>query len=742
MLHVQTRPAHSAGRAACDAAFSPASRAEQDPPALAALLDELCAAPGSSRESEPLRRLRAHHQSRPRGHAGIAERRPPHSGGRWAGREAGIETELCWRGNLLVWSQGGLVRRTFTFEEDVAQACWAWIDTARADGSELPAAAAAAAGPSKPTPAHTVLQTRHAISPAQRQLRRTPASAFEEAPSVSRALCICLRRSLVLHFPATGAQHIVAIGFLAERMFPASVGLVINRASERDDQTLTERSSATNGVAQMPLRGKKRLSDGAEDEDVENASIASRLEAHGMGAEGDGAQPGDTESPLPSLFYLRRCSDEPGAVTRVQRITQRVGAAAAPAQATTVHGPTCEFNELDERVVFVSDTSRGREAPHALIVTANHRRKCVRIYAFAHSARPFRVGASEAAQRLTTVAESGPSQASAPSQMQTPAAPGIGRGRPPPRKSARKEAERRISNSQPRRYSSGVGMHSLGRNGVGNSSQYGDELVDVLDAGHDSMLLSDDTGMRTSRVPSGPAAGTRLRRMSQAAGAAGTSTARTPHSQRVASRQSQGGAPATAARSSRASASQPARLSELGAIAGELENDGFSAPLPTLASQREHIFMPGPSASATYHKKAARAETHVDSVLSSQAFASMALLEEIDVPELDRCGRLGRDLLRVLLTAVTQPRSVHGRQRVLPRQLPERSEPFLRAHSPCSKASRPRALHRRRRSQCLGNTYDARALACAGVGRACCPRSRASCHYWRPACRLASHRRC
>jgi hypothetical protein len=623
--------------------------------------------------------------------------------------------------------------RTFTFEEDVAQACWAWIDTARIDGSEP----AASAGPSKPTPAHTVLQTRNAISPAQRQLRRTPASAAEEAPQVSRALCVCLRRSLVLHFPATGAQHVVAIGFLAERMFPASVGLVIDRASERDDQTLTERS--TNGAVQTPLRGKKRLSDGTEDDDLENASIASRLEAHGMGAEGDGAHPGDAESPLPSLFYLRRCNDEPGAVTRVQRITQ------AGDDTATVHGPASEFNELDERVVFVADTSRGREAPHPLIVTANHRRKCVRIYAFAHSAKPLQVGASDAAQRLTTVAESGPSQASGPSQlqsqMQTPAPPGIGRGRPPPRKSARKEAERRISGSQPRRYSSGVSMHSIARNGVGNSSQYGDELVDMLDAGHDSMLLSDDVGMRSSRVPSGPAAGTRLRRASHAVGAAGPSTARTPHGQRVASRQSQGGAPTTAARPSRTSMSQPARLSELGTIPGELENEGFSAPLPTLASQREHIFMPGPSASSTYHKKTAHPETHPDSVLFSQAFASMALLEEIDVPELDRWVCLGGKALPALLTPLTQSRVVDGRERVLSRQLSERGEPLLRARSRRAEAARSRAL-RRRRPQRFGDAHDTRAGICACCIRARCPRSCPDRLHRRSARGCSPHRCC
>lgn len=105
------------------------------------------------------------------------------------------EVELYWNDNRLIWSVAGIAVRTFSFEESVRYACWAWFDMQETKG------------------------------------RKT-----------QRALCIFLQSSMIIHFPHTGNEYVKRLDFEVMKVVVLDVGILVQRRSEREDRKRHERS--------------------------------------------------------------------------------------------------------------------------------------------------------------------------------------------------------------------------------------------------------------------------------------------------------------------------------------------------------------------------------------------------------------------------------------------------------------------------------------------------------------------
>jgi anaphase-promoting complex subunit 1 len=126
------------------------------------------------------------------------------------GYEEVLTTEQC-----VVWSRGGVIRKTFSFDvekEKVQQAIFTWF-------------------PSDDDISHVHYKaSQHDTSPnaAKRQrLSSSPATSSSQN-GLSRALVIFLKHQAHIYF-LSGASHVINLHFEVERAFPAPRGLIVQR---------------------------------------------------------------------------------------------------------------------------------------------------------------------------------------------------------------------------------------------------------------------------------------------------------------------------------------------------------------------------------------------------------------------------------------------------------------------------------------------------------------------------------
>ncbi|SPO36765.1 related to negative regulator of mitosis [Pseudozyma flocculosa] len=410
-------------------------------------------------------------------------------------------TELCWRDGVLTWSRGCKVVRTFTFPEPILQAFWTWMEVdspdpiERAPGKRPSSAAAPRSPADQQVAARTLLRTRGAFSALQRHRSHQSASGATnrdglrashdpESAHLERTLCIFFQQGLLLHIPRRGEEHRIDLPFRPARAFPMPVGLFIQRQTENEDVEIADRlqrqhrrfddhrdaSSSASGMGypfpnvaasmldpQTPDFGPYMPSGGDMDMDMDID-------------EDDEDQLASTI--LPMAFHLRRPFDELAQVDRYPQISESVNTSGGSDGAHFVHGPATPFTDVDEAIVFVSQCTE--QSPLPVLVTASHRTRSIRIYAFSETpTRPMSTsiilssrlaagtqgssdlpGSQSIDMKLDLVAaqdssSAGPSTTARPDETgvdpQSSLARGIGRGLPSTRKSGRIELERRSS---------------------------------------------------------------------------------------------------------------------------------------------------------------------------------------------------------------------------------------------------------------------------------------------------------
>lgn len=315
-------------------------------------LSRLIPQPGSSAESTQLRRLREI-QERTQEHDNASgstsnisimnigatstqlDRRRQHVTRERESDGVVVETELYWSGKKLVWSRGGVIVRAFSYEEEVKCACWAWMDSEptwerpspTGKGSTIRSKGVAKAKKTELDPISDVGQGF-----GKDEVRKVKSVSRK----VFRALCVFMPSCLVIYHPHSGQEYIKRLDLEVLNVFPLKVGLLIQRSTEAED--------------------RKRF-------------LQARQGVFGA------------DPPLSTLFYLRRPYDELKATECVEgiRFARTKGKRVAAKVKQGSKGQT--FNEVDERVILVSDSP-------SILVSASLQSSCLRIYAYAHDRVP------------------------------------------------------------------------------------------------------------------------------------------------------------------------------------------------------------------------------------------------------------------------------------------------------------------------------------------------------------------
>lgn len=563
------------------------------------------------------------------------------------------ETELYWQGTTLVWSRGASVVRTFTFDENVNQACWAWLDLGCADrpqrlgkltnteGLNGQSDLASMAGAGSPNPLHATQASSTPFSPAQRQMRvRTSPQAdagMVNDAKLERALCVFLERVLVIYLPFSGDEHTLPLPFKLKQAMPMTVGLLIQRDTETGDLKLASETVSD------PNRGPTIL---AELTELQNAD--------GPATEQEGAPTAEVAQPLPTVFSLRRPFDEFRPVSRVAQISQETssvrdsavdahGSNSPPERTRTLlHGNPSHMSDVEEVIVFVADGSP--IAPLPVIVSVNVPARCVRIYAYADGSGEVASVPLAAAAELSPTEEISQSARGGESQVSqmgldltgfaSASTRAIGRGRPPPRKSARLEMQRRTSGfgaasgrDRSKRISSmhGGDLRIVSRqeapDGPAGSSQYRDDMADFVE-GLTRPPDQEEAGNASVR-PSG--ASTRARRPSD-----NLHRTRTPYGPpRTVSRQPSTAArqPSTAARG-RPSVSRPDM---------SMNYDPMSLGMGSATQPARAAFDLRMQEAQFSSAEADGERLNMDGLADTNQYAAhVSILEDIEIPELDR----------------------------------------------------------------------------------------------------------
>ncbi|PWN41148.1 hypothetical protein IE81DRAFT_367710 [Ceraceosorus guamensis] len=521
------------------------------------------------------------------------------SGGRFHSREVSegkvVQTELVWKGKRLVWSAGGRLVRQFTYDDEVLQACWAWMNTADqqvAHEGLWPSSDGKGRDQTENQTASSGSGLLGAVddllSPAQKQFRKVPPQrkAANTLRQCQRALCVFMPSTLLLYFPDTGAQQTVAVPFELRAVFPARTGLFITREQEKEDER----------------RAKRARADAASSRSTD-------------------------EQPLASLFYISRLFQEWVPVEK--------------------HGDaSSSFNELNEEVIFVGaeDTPSGQSWPMLVTVSREHHR--VRIYSYHVALRPRvelmdasdngvpgKLDGSAGATSAAANTSQRPSYTRAPSSradltfQQSHASIGQGRPSQAPQSQAR-ASQASIGQGRPstRARLSSIRVPSRAR---GSSQRVTEDLVGLLNGPGNSVggppngqpsLLPDAVG--TTFSAGGPAANTRLRRASQTQHAMEMSVAaRTPFTnQRTTSRQVSSRVSVSRGRSSINST----RQADVSALL-DLGNQSDAAPAISTQTQRQTLL---PTAPRPPREEAYESEYPTER-------ACVALLDEIPLDHWD-----------------------------------------------------------------------------------------------------------
>ncbi|PWN26158.1 hypothetical protein BDZ90DRAFT_280697 [Jaminaea rosea] len=198
--------------------------------------------PGAASESPILQRLR-----RIEARAATLSPKETHEGRAICG-----DDELAWRDRSLLWSRGGQVMRSFTFQQDVVQACWAKMGPSgrrqrnrrRSHGSDSEG------------------EHRSSFSAAQRRMRASwvggnesanPASSSSSStPSNSRQLVVILSDSFWIYYPSSGHEYTTAKNFKLAHAWPATSGVFLQRSLEAEDHRPAQSSHAFDAAPQLP----------------------------------------------------------------------------------------------------------------------------------------------------------------------------------------------------------------------------------------------------------------------------------------------------------------------------------------------------------------------------------------------------------------------------------------------------------------------------------------------------------
>ncbi|UZJ54224.1 hypothetical protein CBS101457_003544 [Exobasidium rhododendri] len=311
--------------------------------------------PGSSLEYTQLRRLRALlHKGENRFSADLSSNsskafegshldRRRQSITREKGKDGKIiETELYWSATRLIWSRGGIVVRSFSYEEEVKCACWAWMDSDSTwEATEAPAHVRSSDRRNVASTSNLPVkeEKNNSISRLQETFRQTAFVKNKRLDSrkLFRALCVFLPSCLVIYHPHSGKEFIKRVDMEVCNVYPLKRGILIQRKTEVEDR-----------------KRAKMIKEGNTSADL----------------------------PLPTLFYLRRPYDELKGMSSVKslRFTRK---GSNLLSASVRKGEIAQsFNEVEEEVIFVS------VVPPVMVSLS---RKCssLRIYAYGHDRSPF-----------------------------------------------------------------------------------------------------------------------------------------------------------------------------------------------------------------------------------------------------------------------------------------------------------------------------------------------------------------
>lgn len=210
-------------------------------------LDPFLPAQDSAQESTVLKRLRA-----------MAARSQAFSYpqyGHFVSQESQGLTELSWHANRLVWRRASHVIRTFSFDETITAACWAWMGDEEPEQifSSPSSSPSPALGkqPQKPTPNPSLDDTQSSF--AQPQLAfRSHLSGSSSSPqrlqtqSITsskrqRALVVALHTTLYILYPSLGHEFTLLKDFKLRTLIPApSFGILLQRCPEPDDTRIAQ----------------------------------------------------------------------------------------------------------------------------------------------------------------------------------------------------------------------------------------------------------------------------------------------------------------------------------------------------------------------------------------------------------------------------------------------------------------------------------------------------------------------
>ncbi|TKY86002.1 hypothetical protein EX895_004827 [Sporisorium graminicola] len=266
-----------------------------------------------------------------------------------SGHHASAHDELRWQDNLLTWTRGSTLVRTFSFSSPVLQSFWTLFSMTSPDTIQ--------------------------IAPG-----KTRANQHSNAPV--RALCVFFEQAVHIHFPGIGEQVDMDLPFRFSKAFPAPVGFLIQRQIESEDERIASRLQRPTTPSSLPQTASRS---GYPFPDLSSSSDSSYSLSH-MIDDNDEASTSqlhhDATRLLPMVFYLSRCYDDLVPVDRFPQMSFSLCPSNDPRPIT--HGPASPFGEMDEVVVFVS-THDSQFYP-SYIVTTSVRNSAIRIYAFA--ARP------------------------------------------------------------------------------------------------------------------------------------------------------------------------------------------------------------------------------------------------------------------------------------------------------------------------------------------------------------------
>ncbi|KAK0530016.1 Anaphase-promoting complex subunit 1 [Tilletia horrida] len=360
------------------------------------------------------------------------------------------------------------------------------------------------------------IRARATHRPSYRKSTRASVEHADTCHSnVQNALCIFLENTLVLYFPDSGDEHQIHLPFRVKLVFPLALGILVQREPETEDFRYHAQQRA-----RLLLSGQNEAKMLGIDADTTDSGMQEDNTFDPALESGD-ALGASFPVPTPLAYQLCRPFDEFSAFDRFTQVIephtssqnfplvhmtgpkQRGYLDRTPLRVSKFSDPN--FPDLQETIIFVSDANE--ISPLPLLVTAHYGKRCIRIFQYAvsgistrsvqsvsalmgfdtHQATPTQSQTAVFTQFETqgTILESQMSQAghvmmeqhgtaadthSTTAPLSQPSgARNLGRGRPPPRRSARIEMDRK-SSGHPSSSSTATGGGSSAATGAASGS--------------------------------------------------------------------------------------------------------------------------------------------------------------------------------------------------------------------------------------------------------------------------------